>query len=196
NIQLIGYLKGKIISAKPTQIILDVNNVGYLIHISISTFEKISDQNEVSLYIHTYVREDVLNLYGFYTEAEKEMFELLISISGIGPKVALSILSGISVEELQSAIQSENVSRLVSVPGVGRKTAERVVLELKSKVGFIETTASKGIDFTIKQEAVLALTTLGYNQKVADKIVRDLLSSNPAFTLEELIKKSLAELNK
>ncbi|MGQ9798664.1 MAG: Holliday junction branch migration protein RuvA [Ignavibacterium sp.] len=193
---MIGYLKGKIISAKPTQIILDVNNVGYLIHISISTFEKISDQNEVSLYIHTYVREDALNLYGFYTEAEKEMFELLISISGIGPKVALSILSGISVEELQSAIQSENVSRLVSVPGVGRKTAERVVLELKSKVGFIETTASKGIDFTIKQEAVLALTTLGYNQKIADKIVRDLLSSNPAFTLEELIKKSLAELNK
>lgn len=193
---MIGYLKGKIISAKPTQIILDVNNVGYLIHISISTFEKISDQNEVSLYIHTYVREDALNLYGFYTEAEKEMFELLISISGIGPKVALSILSGISVEELQSAIQSENVSRLVSVPGVGRKTAERVVLELKSKVGFIETAASKGIDFTIKQEAVLALTTLGYNQKVADKIVRDLLSSNPTFTLEELIKKSLAELNK
>lgn len=193
---MIGYLKGKIISAKPTQIILDVNNVGYLIHISISTFEKISDRNEVSLYIHTYVREDALNLYGFYTEAEKEMFELLISISGIGPKVALSILSGISVEELQSAIQSENVSRLVSVPGVGRKTAERVVLELKSKVGFIETAASKGIDFTIKQEAVLALTTLGYNQKVADKIVRDLLSSNPTFTLEELIKKSLAELNK
>ena len=103
---MIGYLKGKIISAKPTQIILDVNNVGYLIHISISTFEKISDQNEVSLYIHTYVREDAINLYGFYTEAEKEMFELLISISGIGPKVALSILSGISVEELQSAIQS------------------------------------------------------------------------------------------
>ena len=193
---MIGYLKGKIISAKPTQIILDVNNVGYLIHISISTFEKISDQNEVSLFIYTYVREDALNLYGFYTEAEKEMFELLISISGIGPKVALSILSGISVEELQSAIQSENVSRLVSVPGVGRKTAERIVLELKSKVGFIETAASKGIDFTIKQEAVLALTTLGYNQKVADKIVRDLLSNNPAFTLEELIKKALAELNK
>lgn len=193
---MIGYLKGKIISAKPTQIILDVNNVGYLIHISISTFEKISDQNEVLLYIHTYVREDALNLYGFYTEAEKEMFELLISISGIGPKVALSILSGISVEELQSAIQTENVSRLVSVPGVGRKTAERVVLELKSKVGFIETAASKGIDFTIKQEAVLALTTLGYNQKVADKTVRDLLSGNPAITLEELIKKSLAELNK
>jgi Holliday junction DNA helicase RuvA len=193
---VIGYLKGKIISAKPTQIILDVNNVGYLIHISISTFEKISDQNEVSLYIYTHVREDALNLYGFYTEAEKEMFELLISISGIGPKVALSILSGISVEELQSAIQSENVSRLVSVPGVGRKTAERVVLELKSKVGFIETASSKGIDFTIKQEAVLALTTLGYNQKVADKIVRDLLSSNPSLTLEELIKKSLTELNK
>lgn len=193
---MIGYLRGKIISAKPTQIILDVNGVGYLVNISISTFEKISDQNEISLFIHTHVREDALSLYGFYTEAEKEMFELLISISGIGPKVALSILSGISVDELQNAIQTENVSRLVSVPGVGRKTAERVVLELKSKVGFIETAVSKGIDYTVKQEAVLALTTLGYNQKVAEKVVRDLLSANPSITLEDLIRKSLAELNK
>jgi Holliday junction DNA helicase RuvA len=193
---VIGYLKGKIISAKPTQIILDVNGVGYLVNISISTFEKISDQNEISLFIHTHVREDALSLYGFYTEAEKEMFELLISISGIGPKVALSILSGITVDELQNAIQTENVSRLVSVPGVGRKTAERVVLELKSKVGLIETTVPKGIDYTIKQEAVLALTTLGYNQKVAEKVVRDLLSENSSITLEDLIRKSLAELNK
>lgn len=193
---MIGYLKGKIISAKPTQIILDVNGVGYLVNISISTFEKISDQNEISLFIHTHVREDALSLYGFYTEAEKEMFELLISISGIGPKVALSILSGISVDELQNAIQTENVSRLVSVPGVGRKTAERVVLELKSKVGFIETTVSKEIDYTVKQEAVLALTTLGYNQKVAEKVVRDLLTESPSITLEDLIRKSLSELNK
>lgn len=193
---MIGYLKGKIISAKPTQIILDVNGVGYLVNISISTFEKISDQNEISLFIHTHVREDALSLYGFYTEAEKEMFELLISISGIGPKVALSILSGITVDELQNAIQTENVSRLVSVPGVGRKTAERVVLELKSKVGLIETNVPKGIDYTIKQEAVLALTTLGYNQKVAEKVVRDLLSENSSITLEDLIRKSLAELNK
>ncbi|MFN3693876.1 MAG: Holliday junction branch migration protein RuvA [Ignavibacterium sp.] len=193
---MIGYLKGKIISAKPTQIILDVNGVGYLVNISISTFEKISDQNEISLFIHTHVREDALSLYGFYTEAEKEMFELLISISGIGPKVALSILSGISVDELQNAIQTENVSRLVSVPGVGRKTAERVVLELKSKVGFIETTVSKGIDYTVKQEAVLALTTLGYNQKVAEKVVRDLLTESSSITLEDLIRKSLSELNK
>jgi Holliday junction DNA helicase RuvA len=193
---MIGFLRGKVVSAKPTQIILDVNGVGYLVNISISTFEKITDQNEISLFIHTHVREDALSLYGFYTEAEKEMFELLISISGIGPKVALSILSGISVDELQNAIQTENVSRLVSVPGVGRKTAERVVLELKSKVGFIETTVSKGIDYTVKQEAVLALTTLGYNQKVAEKVVRDLLSENSSITLEDLIRKSLAELNK
>lgn len=193
---MIGFLHGKIISSKPTQIILEVNGVGYLVNISISTFEKISEQNEISLFIHTHVREDALSLYGFYTEAEKEMFELLISISGIGPKVALSILSGISVDELQDAIQSENVSRLVSVPGVGRKTAERIVLELKSKVGFIESAASKGFDFTIKQEAVLALSTLGYNQKVAEKVVRDLLNENPKLSLEDLIRKSLSELNK
>lgn len=193
---MIGYLTGKIISSKPTQVLLNVNGVGYVVNISINTFEKISEKEEVSLFIYTHVREDSLSLFGFHSISEKEMFELLISISGIGPKLALSVLSGISVDDLKDAIQSGNISRLVAVPGVGRKTAERVVLELKSKVENIAEEGFRGKEPTIKTEAVAALTTLGYNLKVAEKIVRDLLVQNPDYALEELIKKSLSELNK
>lgn len=193
---MIGYLSGKIISIKPTQVLVDVNGVGYQIFISISTFEKISESSSVSLFIHTHVREDSLSLYGFYSEQEKEMFELLISISGIGPKVALSILSGISVDDLSDAILKGDIGRLVSIPGVGRKTAERIVLELKTKVSDLDTSFLPTTDYSIRQQAISALVTLGYNQKNSEKIVRDLLTSNPNLSLEEIIKKSLAEFNK
>ncbi|MEJ2573394.1 MAG: helix-hairpin-helix domain-containing protein, partial [Gammaproteobacteria bacterium] len=116
-------------------------------------------------------------------------------ITGIGPKLAVSILSGIRVDELKNAIQSANVSRIVAVPGIGRKTAERLVLELKTKVDQIKGD-EKEVSFSIKNEAVAALTTLGYNSKLAEKIVRDILNSEPTITLEDLIKKSLSDLNK
>ena len=131
---MIGYLTGKIISSKPTQILLDVNGVGYEIRISINTFERISGKETISLFIHTNVKEDSITLFGFYSEAEKEMFELLISINGIGPKSALSLLSGISTDDLKQAIITSNVERMIAVPGIGRKTAERLILELKNKV--------------------------------------------------------------
>ena len=193
---MIGFLSGKIISVKPTQVLLDINGVGYQVFISISTFEKISESSSVSLFIHTHVREDAISLFGFYSEQEKEMFEMLISINGIGPKVALSILSGISVDDLSDAILKGDVGRLISIPGVGKKTAERIVLELKSKVSDSDTSFTKSIDYSIRQQAVSALVTLGYNQKNSEKIVRDLLTSNPGLSLEEIIKKSLAEFNK
>ncbi len=193
---MIGFLSGKIISSKPTKILLDVNGVGYLVNISINTFEKINEKSSVSLHIHTNVKEDSISLYGFYSEAEKEMFELLIGINGIGPKLAIGILSGIQVDELKNAIQSGNLSRLIAVPGVGRKTAERVVLELKNKVDQIAEKGVKEIPFSIKNEAVSALTTLGYNYKVADNAVRYILNENGSVSLEDLIKKALAELNK
>lgn len=193
---MIGFLSGKIIAIKPTQVLLDVSGVGYQIFISISTFEKISESSTISLFIHTHVREDAITLFGFYSEQEKEMFEMLISISGIGPKVALSILSGISVDELSDAILKGDVGRLISIPGVGKKTAERIVLELKSKVSDFDISFTKSIDYSIRQQAISALITLGYNQKNSEKIVRDLLTSNPSLSLEEIIKKSLAEFNK
>lgn len=192
---MIGYLTGKLIFSKPTQILLDVNGVGYLINISINTFEKISEKKIISLFIHTSVKEDSISLFGFFTQSEKEMFELLISISGIGPKLGLSILSGISVDDLKFAINNGNVSRLVAIPGIGRKTAERVVLELRSKVEQIK---SEGVtkETSTKDEAIAALTTLGYQRLVAEKVVREILITSPSLSLEELIRKSLAKLNK
>lgn len=192
---MIGFLTGKLISSKPSQIILDVNGVGYLVNISISTFEKISDKESASLYIYTSVKEDSISLFGFYTQSEKEMFELLNSISGIGPRLALSILSGIVVDDLKNAISTGNVSRLVAIPGIGRKTAERIVLELKNKVDAIKDDGSIKIT-SAKEEAVSALAILGYQRHVADKVVRDLLSENANYSLEELIRKALAGLNK
>ena len=192
---MIGYLTGKVISAKPTKILLDVNGVGYNVSISINTFEKINEKENVSLFIHTNVKEDSISLFGFYTEPEKEMFELLISISGIGPKLALSILSGILTDDLKHAIQSGDTSRLIAVPVIGRKTADRVVLELINKVDAVTEEAASSIPVSKKNEAVSALTTLGYNNKIADKVVRDILSGSIDISLEDLIKKALSILN-
>ena len=193
---MIGFLSGKIISSKPTKILLDVNGVGYLVNISINTFDQINEKNSVSLHIHTHVKEDSISLYGFYTEAEKDMFELLIGINGIGPKLAIGILSGIQVDELKEAIQSGDVSRMIAVPGIGRKTAERVVLELKNKVDQIVEKGAAELPYSLKNEAVSALTTLGYSYKVADNAVRNLLNENGSISLEELIKKALVNLNR
>ena len=192
---MIGFLTGKIISSKPTQILLDVNGVGYTVNISINTFEKISEKKTVSLFIHTSVKEDSITLFGFFTQSEKEMFELLISISGIGPKLGLSILSGIVVDDLKFAISNGNVSRLIAIPGIGRKTAERVVLELRNKVDAIKAEGSIK-EISAKDEAISALTTLGYQRQIADKAVRDLLAENQNYSLEELIRKALIGLNK
>jgi Holliday junction DNA helicase RuvA len=192
---MIGYLKGKIISSKPTKILLDVNGVGYLINISINTFEKISDKEFTSLFIHTSVKEDSITLFGFFSESEKEMFELLIGVNGVGPKLALNILSGIQVDELKNSIQNGDVTRIIAIPGIGRKTAERLVLELRTKVDHIVEDGGIEIPFSIKNESIAALTTLGYNQKIADKAVREVLAEEANISIEELIKKALSRLN-
>jgi holliday junction DNA helicase RuvA len=193
---MIGYLKGKIISSKPTHILLDVNGVGYTIRISINTFERISGKETVSLYIHTNVKEDAITLFGFYSEAEKEMFELLISINGVGPKSALSLLSGISTDDLKQAIITNNIERIVAVPGIGRKTAERLILELKNKVSDIKEEGIVPAKPSLQKEAVSALTTLGYNLTSSEKAVNKILSELPNCSLEDLIKRSLKELNR
>lgn len=189
---MIGYLRGKIISIKPTQLILDVNGVGYTLNISIITYEKINAREEAELYTHLVVKDDALDLYGFYDEEEKESFELLIGVSGVGPKTALGILSGIKVDELKRAILAGDVSRIVSAPGIGRKTAERLILELKDKIktaGEIE----QAVDSQqIAGDAIAALVNLGYNQKTAEKSVRTVLDKNPSIALEDLIKEALS----
>jgi Holliday junction DNA helicase RuvA len=193
---MIGYLTGKIISSKPTHILLDVNGVGYAIKISINTFEKLTGKNTISLYIYTNVKEDSITLFGFYTEAEKEMFELLITINGVGPKSALGLLSGISTDDLKQAIITSNVERIVAVPGIGRKTAERLILELRNKVRDIKEEGVTPAKPSLQKEAVAALTTLGYNLASSEKAVNKILSELPISSLEGLIKRSLKELNR
>lgn len=194
---MIGYLRGKIISKKPTKLIVDVNGIGYLVNISISTFEKIAEKEDVALYTYLSVRESAMDLYGFYSLAEKEMFELLISVSGIGPKSAQSILSGIQIEDLKEALRTGNISRLVSIPGIGRKTAERLMVELRDKADSVSDSSEdlKTGASTIRYDAIAALVNLGYNQKVAERAVRAITDRNPDISIEDLIKETLVSLN-
>ncbi|MCK5347710.1 MAG: Holliday junction branch migration protein RuvA [Candidatus Heimdallarchaeota archaeon] len=196
---MIGYLTGKIISKKPTQILLDVGGVGYLVNISISTFDKLPDDSEtVSLHTYLNVREDVLNLFGFFTKAEKDMFELLISISGVGPKLAQSILSGIELEDLTEALKTGNLGRIVAIPGIGRKTGERMIVELRDKIDSLAMNIASvdGKKYSMQTDAVTALTSLGYNRKVAERTIRSIQESNSSMEIEELIKSALSILNK
>ncbi|MDA3859994.1 MAG: Holliday junction branch migration protein RuvA [Melioribacteraceae bacterium] len=197
---MIGYLTGKIISKKPTQIMLDVNGVGYIINITISTFESLPKDSEQIVSLHTYlnVREDALILFGFSTLAEKEMFQLLIAVNGVGPKSAQSILSGIQIDELHTALRNNDLSRIVAIPGIGKKTGERLIIELRDKVEKSSDSFEAATDsnYAIKKDAILALTQLGYNTKIAEKAVRTILDATESPTLEILLKNSLALLNK
>ena len=195
---MIGFIKGKILDKKPTKLLIDVNGVGYLINISINTFEKINEQEEVALFTNLHVKEDALDLYGFYSIAEKEMFELLISISGIGPKSAQSILSGIQIEDLKEALKTANISRLISIPGIGRKTAERMMIELRDKVDSVSIDSEKvsTTSSSVRNDAIAALVNLGYNQKVSERIIRAILDLKPNSTIEDLIREALTNLNK
>ena len=190
---MIGYLKGKIIQEKPTQVIIDVNGVGYVVSIPISAFEELQGKEIVELFIHTVVREDAIALYGFVKESDKEMFELLISVNGIGPKLAIGVLSGIKTEDLKTAIQKNDVTRIVAAPGVGKKIAERLVLELRGKMDSL-TTSSDNVQYAIRGEGVAALVTLGYNQKIAERVVGEILLESPDITIENLLKVSFKKL--
>lgn len=191
---MIGFLKGKILSIKPTQVLIDVSGVGYMVNTSVNTFDKISTKEEAELFIHTHVREDALSLFGFASEIEKEMFELLISVSGIGPKLALSVLSGIQVEDLRAAISRGDLNRIVAVPGIGKKTAERLVVELKQKVERISESIKTDASYSSRSEAVAALVSLGYNPKIAEKAARDVADVFPDASLETIIKQALKNL--
>ncbi len=197
---MIGYLNGKIIDKKPTKILLDVNGVGYIINISLNTFDKLPDEGaKVSVYTYLSVREDAMDLYGFILPEEKEMFLLLIGVNGIGAKLAQNILSGINTNELKESLKTGNLARLTAVPGVGRKTAERMIVELRDKVESLagDTVLSfQGTVSNIKADSLSALSSLGYNVKVAEKAVNQILSANPSVSIEDLIRLSLGILNK
>jgi Holliday junction DNA helicase RuvA len=195
---MIALLRGKLLYKSPTEIIVDVNGVGYAASISLSTFQALENtSNEIQLFTHLYVREDTMQLFGFATEREREMFRMLITVSGIGPKMAQTILSGMNTEELRSAIFSSNVSSLTTIPGVGKKTAERLIVELRDKLG---KTDAKELFVTIPvaqisvvAESVNALTSLGYSRMQAEQAVRAIVQQvhDESLSVEEIIKRSL-----
>ncbi len=194
---MIAKLSGKIIDKKPTEIILDVNGVGYHVFISVNTFEDLPEPEEnAEIFTYLSVRENSLTLFGFSTASEKAVFEKLISVGGVGPKLAQSILSGIQTNDLIEAIALGDKSRLIAIPGVGRKTAERLVIELKDKMEDVQTPGEPVQSETskIKIDAINALIALGYNKKTAEITVRKILRVNPDMALEELIKTSLGNL--
>ncbi len=199
---MIGQLRGQLLHKKPNALLLDVHGVGYEVFIPLTSFYELPGEgNEVTLKIHTHVREDALTLFGFLTEREKDFFLKLISISGIGPKLAIAILSGAQVEELAQAIASGNLVRLTAIPGVGRKTAERVVLELKNQITpfllpeQIEA-AKAGVAPTALEEDILsALVNLGYHRSAAEKALAVVLrNAECERTFEDVLRNTLRRL--
>ncbi len=194
------YLNGKIAEKTPTVVILDVNGVGYEVRISVNTFSSLPDLGQaVKLLTHFVVREDAQLLYGFATEEEREAFKLLISISGIGPKLAITLLSGVALPDLKRAIQEKNIAVLTAISGIGQKTAERVIVELKDKIGRVEVSAGKELlhDANISDQAVedsvLALVSLGYTKQKAKDAVQKILKETlgKKMSVEEIIRKAL-----
>ena len=199
---MIKRVTGLLVEMSPTNVVVDVGGIGYGLSISLNTFDKLPDlQMQVSLYVYTYVREDRLELFGFSDSEEREMFELLISVSGIGPNSAQTILSGMSVFDLKSAIFDERQTDLTKVRGIGRKTADRIVIDLKDKISPLSISSSKHDSGSMKpvrtnksEEAILALVALGIVRAVARKAVDSAIAKNgDSVTVQELIKQSLQE---
>ena len=196
---MITSLSGILTTKSPTEISIDVHGVGYAVHIPLSTYEALGQiGNMITIHTYLHVREDALQLYGFATDTEREMFRLLISVSGIGPRMAQGILSGVPVSILRENVGQGNLIGLTTIPGIGKKLAERLVLELRDKVGRQELDDKSGgaslePHLKVISEAILALTSLGFNRATAEKAVRSAMSSSKTstLTLEELIKASL-----
>jgi Holliday junction DNA helicase RuvA len=175
---MIGHLKGILLEKKPNTVLLDVQGVGYIVNIPVSTFYDLPEEgSDLALYIYTQVREDILALYGFRTTREKFLFEKLISVSNVGPKMGIAFLSGMSAEELIPAIQRQDLVKLTSIPGVGRKTAERVCLELREQLPQLAAQVAQPAerDKPIKEDLISALVNLGYHRSVAERTVKAVL---------------------
>ncbi len=194
---MIAHLRGRLIAKHPNQAIIDTGGVGYDVVISVPTFSELpAAGSEVALHIHTHVREDAIALFGFLRAEEKQLFEKLIAVSGIGPKLAITILSGMAAAEMVSAIRSNDVTRLTRIPGIGKKTAERMVLELRDKLeGFGAAPAAAAM--TAAEEDVLsALMNLGYARPAAERAVAAAASAGKAAGFDALFREALGALSK
>ena len=193
---MIAQIKGKLVEKHPTHVIVDCNGLGYMVHISLNTFGQLGAVESVKLYTHLQVKEDSHTLFGFFQPIERTIFRLLISISGIGASIARTMLSSMSPEEIQHAILSENLAAIKGVKGIGLKTAQRVLIELKDKVQKIEGNDEIPVlqSNRIKEETLSALEVLGYPRRQSEKVVDNILQSTPDSSIEELIKIALNKL--
>jgi len=197
---MIGFLRGRIADKQLNTLIVDVQGVGYEVHVPLSTFYDAGDQGaEITLRIHTHVREDALQLYGFLTELERQLFERLISVSGIGPKLAIAVLSGMDSRDLLACVQRGDVARLTGIPGIGKKAAERIVLELRDRLAQLPGAAPvdvapvNGVD-RVRGDLLSALQNLGYHRPQAEKAVDATLQTMSEPTFEHALKAALREL--
>jgi Holliday junction DNA helicase RuvA len=193
---MIAQIKGKLIDKTPTYVVIDCNGVGYELKISLNTFSQIGDSENCMLYTHFVVREDAQLLYGFKQTGERELFRLLISVSGVGSATAMMILSSLSPNETKQAILSGDANTLKSVKGIGAKSAERIIIDLRDKIGKVDgtTTISSPTNNTIKEEALSALIMLGFGKNPAEKTLNKILMAGEELTVEELIKRTLKNL--
>ncbi len=193
---MITHLEGKLVEKNPTDVVIDCNGVGYFINISLHTFSQIPDRENLKLYTYLQVREDSNSLYGFSTKTEREIFKLLISVSGIGANIARTMLSSLTPEQVKEGIAIGDVALIQSVKGIGLKTAQRVIIDLKDKVlkvyGIDE--LSLNLNNTSKDEALSALDVLGFNKKQSEKVVERILQAQPDALVEQIIKEALKNL--
>ena len=200
---MIGHLRGRLVDKRPNQLLVDVSGVGYQVNIPLSTFYALGElRDEITLLVHTHLREDSLALYGFLTAREKQFFELLLSASGVGPALALRILSGMSVDELVPAIRQSDLARLTRIPGVGKKTAERIVVELRDKLAAMKVSEPERAEPTertaLEADVVSALLNLGYDRRTAEKAVEEAQRDGAAKdrgSFEALLRATLQQLS-
>ena len=192
---MIAHLRGRVLRKSPQEVIVDVSGVGYRVAIPVSTFYRLGEEGtEVSLRVHTHVREDALALYGFLTAHEQDLFERLIQVAGVGPRLAVNILSGIEAAELAAALRGSDIARLTRVPGVGKKTAERLVVELKDKMpprAAPEAEAEARAEATPKEDLLSALAHLGYSRAEAERGVDRALREDGGGRFEDLLRRAL-----
>ncbi|MDO6596358.1 Holliday junction branch migration protein RuvA [Oceanihabitans sp. 2_MG-2023] len=193
---MITHIQGKLVEKNPTDVVIDCNGVGYMIHISLHTYSQIPDQENLKLYTHLQVKEDAHTLFGFSSLAEREMFKLLISVSGIGASIARTMLSSLTPKQVREGIAVGDVALIQSIKGIGAKTAQRVILDLKDKVLKIydidEVSVSQ--NNTSKDEALSALEVLGFNKKQAERVVDKVIAVQPDANVEVIIKQALKNL--
>jgi Holliday junction DNA helicase RuvA len=201
---MIAHLRGKLLAKHPNQVVVETGGVGYEVNISVPTFSELpSNGSEVALHIHTHVREDVISLYGFLRPAEKQLFEKLMTVSGIGAKLAITILSGMAADEMAGAIRGNDVARLTRIPGIGKKTAERMVLELRDKLPPVAGTSAPSVPAmsAVEEDVLSALVNLGYQRAAAEKVLASVVKNGvgkgeKAGSFDAMFREALASLSK